>query len=832
MPNASLFQTDARIVRVALPVPVDELFDYTVPEAFAAHARPGFRAVVPFGARQLTGVIVACGASPAVSNRNATRLRPLVRILDREPALGPDMLDLLREMARELLCPVGIALASALPTGASPKSVPAFELTERGRQALAHNVARGPSRTLLKLLADGPVPIKTLERGVAQADDTMRTCLRDGLVAKTLFEKGATAKEATARTVELAPGVDPDLLAENELRRAPKQLAFLREIASAGCTPIADLRASFPTAPALVRALEARKLVRVGEKRVPRNVLGARVTCVPAPQLTDEQRAALEPIEGAIRAKTAQTFLLHGVTGSGKTEIYLRAVAAARELGRTALLLVPEIPLTHQILTRLRGRFGDNLAVLHSGLSVSERFEQWSRLRRCETAIAVGARSALFAPLENLGVIVIDEEHDSAYKSEEGFRYHARDLAQKRAEACGCPLILGSATPALETRYAAETGQIQRLVLSKRIASRPLPRVQVVDLAKESAHTASGQRPILSRALERAISDTLAAGDQSFLFLNRRGFSTKVLCYECGKAAHCKNCDIALVFHAHDQLLRCHYCDYSIEPPEHCPHCGAGGAALLGLGTQRLEEEVRTRFPEARIARLDRDVSRRKGATEAILTSVQEGSLDILIGTQMIAKGHDFPNVRTVGIVLADLGLHMPDFRAAEHTFQLLTQVAGRAGRAETHGNVLLQTFSPDHYAIRPVCEHDYEAFYAEELEYRRDLGYPPFTKLIHLLIEGRDATQTKETIEGLARTLREKLPHETSPLAAEAAFEILGPAPCPLARLRGLHRYQLLLKGSDAVALRSAACALRDASARLPSGLRARIDLNPIHML
>jgi primosomal protein N' (replication factor Y) len=571
-----------------------------------------------------------------------------------------------------------------------------------------------------------------------------------------------------------------------------------------------------------LRALAQRGLVVLEEREV---ALASALTDDAGPvELTGEQREAVTAIEDAVRSRRAETFLLHGVTGSGKTEVYLRAVADALAAGRQALVLVPEIPLTHQILARLRGRFGDRLAVLHSGLTPNERLAQWERLRCGEMPIAVGARSALFAPIANLGVIVMDEEHDAAYKSEDGFRYHARSLALRRARHESCPLVLGSATPALETRFAAERGRIRRLRLAHRIGSRPLPAVQVVDLARERAAVPRGRKLVLSPPLLRALKETLAARAQSILFLNRRGFSTQIACVDCQHVARCKNCDIALTYHARAHALRCHYCDYQTPPPERCPGCGSDKASLLGIGTERVEEEVRAQLPDARVARLDRDTTAKRGTVESVLRQLASGELDVLIGTQMVAKGHDFPGVRLVGVINADLGLHLPDFRAAERTFQLLTQVAGRAGRGPLPGRVILQTWTPDHYAIRPAVSHDYERFYAEECKQREPLGYPPFGRLALVRVSAEDEALAREAATRLAAAAREA--------AGTGGPEVLGPAPAAIARLRGQYRYQVLLKHGSAERLHSVGRELLAAAGRLPPGVRFSIDLNPLDML
>jgi primosomal protein N' (replication factor Y) len=620
--------------------------------------------------------------------------------------------------------------------------------------------------------------------------------------------------------------------------------------------------------PELLRALAAQGLVeaaaRETRRRGPRDHAGV-ATGLPdegggPPALTAEQAHACGEIAAAIRAREARPFLLHGVTGSGKTEVYLRAIAEALALGRQALVLVPEITLTHQLVGRLRARFGDALAVLHSGLRPAARVAEWQRLRRGERAIAVGARSALFAPLDDLGLIAVDEEHDGAYKNEEGFRYHARRLALRRARAAGCPLVLGTATPSLETRFAAERGEVRRLVLAHRIGGRPLPAVELVDLAKERAALPRGRKLILSRPLERALADTLGEGGQALLFLNRRGFSTQITCFACGRVERCEHCDISLVFHADSERLRCHYCDYQVPPPERCPGCGSDENALLGVGTERVEEEVRSRFPAARILRLDRDVASRRGATEGVLLALRERRVDVVVGTQMLAKGHDFPGVRVVGVVNADIGLHLPDFRAAERSFQLLTQVAGRAGRGGEPGRVIVQTFVPDHYALRAVVGHDDERFYREEIAQRAALGYPPCGSLARIVVSGEDAAATAAGAEALARAARAALePGAGLELGAEVeagttleagaaqggagggaagdaslggGLEVLGPSPAPLARLRGRHRAQLLLKGPARPAVRELARAAAGPAATHPRARQVQLDLDPVQML
>ena len=810
----------AGIARVALPVPVDQLFDYAIPPAQAAEVGVGQRVRVPFETRILTGVIIELAAQPSRDARG--RLRSIERVVDSEPVLPASLITILREEARAVLCPLGIALAAAIPAGSAPRTLRGAGLTPRGRDALRLGAAAGDALRVLQLLEDGPLAPQTLRRRAGAAAAALPLLEKDRLVAPVFLERGPRVRAARVRVATVRRGVRIEASCDGELKRAPRQAALLRELAVSGSLATAVLAKRFKGAAGLLRSLERRGLVSVETRPAPlpgSGELGGEE--VASLTLTEEQRIACGEIGSAVTGRRAETFLLHGVTGSGKTEVYLRAVADSLRIGRQALVLVPEITLTHQILGRLRARFGDRLAVLHSGLRPSERLAQWERLRRGRTPIAVGARSALFAPIEELGVIVIDEEHDTAYKNQEGFRYHAHSLALRRARAASCPLVLGSATPALETRHAAERSQLRRLSLPNRIGGRPLPSVELVDLARERALLPRGRKLILSSLLLRGMRETLSEKGQCILFLNRRGFSTQIICFDCHHVERCKHCDIALTYHASEDRLRCHYCDFQTPPPEICPSCGARETSLLGVGTERLEEEVRSHFPDARIARLDRDTAARRGTTVAILRDLRAGNLDVLVGTQMVAKGHDFPGVRLVGVVNADLGLHFPDFRASERTFQLLTQVAGRAGRGGRPGRVIVQSFSPDHYAIRPVLDHDYESFYAEEMTHRSSLGYPPFGRLAQVVVSGTEEGEVREAAAQLARASQ-----------SCDGCEVLGPAPAPIARLRGRHRFQLLIKGSDRAAVWQTARSMATASEELSASIRVRVDVNPVDML
>ena len=542
--------------------------------------------------------------------------------------------------------------------------------------------------------------------------------------------------------------------------------------------------------------------------------------------LTPEQRRALEEILAA--SGRFRTLLLHGVTGSGKTEVYLQAIARLpRDAG--AVVLVPEIALTPQLVERFTRRFGKRVAVLHSRLTPRERFAQWQRIAGGEVRVAVGARSAVFAPFPRLGLVVVDEEQDPSYKQEEGIRYHARDVAVVRGKLARAVVVLGSATPSLESFTHARAGKYAYAALPARIAGAALPAVRVVDLRREPPAPGGGAPPVLSRALRDAVAARLEQGQQVLLFLNRRGHATLLLCRDCGWTQRCPHCSIPLTVHQGGRHLDCHYCGFGTSPPEVCPGCRGVRIETLGLGTERIEAEVRALFPHATLARMDRDTTRRTGAYDRLIRGVAEGRIQVLVGTQMVAKGHHFPGVSLVGVVLAEAGLHLPDFRAAERTFQLLTQVAGRAGRGAVPGEVIVQTYNPEHYSLLHAQRHDYEGFYREECTYRRELGFPPFSRMARLVLRGPKA----ERVRALAGKLGAVLA-ETAGERAHRGVTVLGPAPAPLERLRGKTRWHVLLKAREAGPLQrflDAALARFRQAHRLGS-CDLVVDVDPVNLM
>jgi primosomal protein N' (replication factor Y) len=609
-----------------------------------------------------------------------------------------------------------------------------------------------------------------------------------------------TETDAASEDAETDDGLDEDAeprelipLAELE-RRIAYSAPVLRELAKMGLVEITDREAE----------LEA---VAIGDA----------MHTGPPPTLTDEQALAVSTISAAERAGTFKPFLLFGVTGSGKTEVYLRVIAETLEAGKTALVLVPEISLTPQLAARFRARFGDQVAILHSGLGEQARLGEWSRLRRGDAKIAVGARSAVFAPLARLGVIVVDEEHDGSFKQDEGVKYHARDVALVRAQRAGAVCVLGSGTPSLESNAQAEKGAYGKLVLTQRPMARPMPSVEILDLRMWQPDAEA----FLSAPLRTAIAETLEKGDQIILFLNRRGFSTFVLCAACGHAFRCPNCSVSLTYHRSLDRMTCHYCSHGDRVPEACPKCQTAAIERKGLGTEKIAVAVAEAFPKARVARLDRDVAS-GSRVEAVLSRVARREVDILVGTQMVTKGHDFPGVTLVGVLCADVGLNLPDFRASERTFQLLAQVAGRAGRGDRPGRVLIQTYRPGAPAVTAAAAHDYEKFYAAEVEERRERSYPPHGRLIVVRVDGPDEHQVAD-VAGRAAQLCERAREH---IGAVDTLEILGPTAAPLSRLRGRSRWQIWLRGPDRAALRKVA---RQAiTVERESKVRVTLDVDP----
>jgi primosomal protein N' (replication factor Y) len=652
---------------------------------------------------------------------------------------------------------------------------------------------------------------------MAGLGDAVAVALPPGAKAKASGYKTRKLVSLTAHGLAALEAADSGLTG--------KQKAALHALAGSTGVSLKELRERGVTGAVLAK-LTARQLVAARDAPDERDPFARAsmetVAYDAARALTDEQAAASEALAALAAAGGFKVALLHGVTGSGKTEVYLRLARAVRDAGRQVLLLVPEIALTPSVSALVRGAFGDRVAIQHSSLSDGERHDQWQRIRRGDVDVVVGTRSAVFAPLERLGLIIVDEEHDPSYKQEEAPRYHGRDVAVVRGQREGALVVLGSATPSMETFQHAESGKYARVSLTRRVLDRPLADVRVVDMREEYA--SEGPDVVVSRALAEAIDQRLMRKEQVLVLLNRRGYATSVFCRQCGDTFECPNCSISLTVHTarNGWRARCHYCNYSVLVPKACRKCAAPYLEHTGFGTEKVEQQIAALFPQARVGRVDRDSVRRKGALTFILSRFAAGELDVLVGTQMIAKGHDFPRVTLVGVVSADVGLGLADFRAGERTFQLLTQVAGRAGRGERLGEAIVQTLHPAHYSVRLACRQDYAAFFERELDYRKGLRYPPFVALVNAVVRGRTFDEAMRLAQDLASALAGR--------AGAGGFVVLGPAPAPLTKLRGEHRVQIFLKGGRRDQMR---LAMRAALAALPDvRRRVVVDVDPLSVL
>ncbi len=798
---------------VSLPVPIDQPFTYLLPETLRHRVRTGCRLLVPFGSRKLTGVVLRTHSDPV-----ANGTREALRLLDEEPALDEELLKLGRWIASYYCAPLGETLRAMTPLAGDIRRGKIYSLTQSGRDAarqlhLGSNDDSDPSVKILRMLDGRALSATYLTQKIEKAAAVLRSLEKKGFVVSEDIAAERDPLRASAARLRVEFAARPQ---DVKLPKAERELLAFLEL-HPGSHNLAELEKTIARSSPAARSLARRELVRLTLERVPTAAIPPRGPHA----LNAQQRAAFDQISAALDAKSFRTFLLQGVTGSGKTEVYLRSIEAALAQGRGALMLVPEIGLTPAVAGQFHQRFGERVAILHSAFHDSERAQEWRRIRSGEAGVVVATRSGVFAPVRNLGLIVVDEEHDQSYKQQETPRYHGRDVAIVRARDAGAVVVLGSATPSLESRQNADRGKYTRIELRERIERRPMPEVQLIDMREEFHETRKSAT--FSRKLIEAIGERLNNGEQSMLLLNRRGFSSFVVCRECGERMQCVNCSVTMTYHRRDRRMLCHYCNYSARVPERCAKCDSDFMQFVGLGSERVEDELHGAFPKARIARLDRDTVGGKRDYETILAGFRGGDYDILVGTQMIAKGHDIPNVTLVGIVSADIGLGLPDFRAAERTFQLLTQAAGRAGRGETPGIVLLQTINPDHYAIQCAAAQDYEAFYKRELEFRRAMSYPPFAALANVVVRGRSEEEALSRSAALARLLQP--PPE--------GVRVLGPAIAALAKLKTEYRYQMLLKSSSRPALNKVLGELRRfAASEKWNAASLVIDVDPVTLL
>jgi len=772
---------------VALPVPLRTTFTYAVPEALRDSVQPGSRVLVPFRNKSLVGVVVECVQHPPPS----TKIREITKILDFLPALTPKLIELGHWIAGYYLAPIGEAFRAMLPPVTELRIERQIVLTASGREAADKDAAatralNPQQHALLLQLRDkgGVMPfVSAVKLGLddAAVQRLRRASLieiRESMLGRNAKTQRVIAWKGVASVAQTAQPPASD--SKNDRVKAA--------LAARGPLPLAQLLRVAQVSRSVVERMLRDGLLESWEERVdPAEDPFDAGYMPPAHELNAEQESAMKLIRARFELGEFGVLLLHGVTGSGKTEVYMRAVQETLARGKTAIILVPEIALTLWIGRQCRAWFGarfEGVAVLHSALSDVERAREWWRVRNGEARVVVGTRSAIFAPLENLGLIIVDEEQESSYKQEETPRYHGRDVAIVRAKMENAAALLGSATPSLESYHHARSGKYELLTLASRVEQRAMASVEIVDLREDFAKT--HQTSPISAALHAGIAECLAQKTQALVLINRRGYSWSVLCRSCGASVQCENCSISMTHHKQRNRLECHYCG-SLKPiPKQCPKCQSNYVYFFGEGSEHLEERLRKEFPGARIARLDRDTARTKRQYQETLGAFASGALDILVGTQMLAKGHDFQRVTLVGVVSADSTLSLPDFRAAERTFQLLTQVAGRAGRGELPGRVLIQTFYPEHYAIQDAVKQDYPAFYERETQFRRVMAYPPFTSLANVIVRDTDLEKAIRWSRQLSEYFS---PHDGKGL------RILGPAAAPLARLKREHRFQFLLK-------------------------------------
>lgn len=812
-------------VEVALPLPLRRTFTYRLPVGFSDRVRLGARLSVPFGNRKLVGYAVALHAEiPADLDIAADAIKEASELLDEDPLVTAEILRLTKWTADYYAASWGEVLKASLPAGINAAAEFVAAITDAGKTHLLTISNFKPLKwQLLKALSGSEErPVRELEREFGKpATRNIRELESLGYVRTR--ERAVTTKvkaklRKAVRLVHCNADVPP---AATNVGQAAVLAALETAGGEMGFAELADVAGASASA---INTLAKKGAVEVFVREVRRDPLSSSAVAeFREIVLNSDQLGVLSSITAAIEGGEYSAFLLHGVTGSGKTEVYIRAMKRALELGRSAMMLVPEIALTPVFSARLRAVFADEVAILHSNLSPGERFDEWRRIYAGDAKIVIGTRSAVFAPLRDIGLLIVDEEHDTSYRQQESPYYNARDTAVMRANLASAVVVLGSATPALETYQNAKSGKYTYLELKNRIENRPLARAELIDM--RDVFRLAGKDVVISSQLAEAIEETHRRGEQTIILLNRRGFSSFVLCRTCGESLRCKNCDITLTFHRREARLICHYCGHNTAVPRQCPFCESEFLYFIGEGTEQLEEILLKKFPQLRVARIDRDTMARKGQMAATLSAFDNGELDMLVGTQMLAKGHDFHNVTLVGVISVDTGLGMPDFRSAERTFQLLTQVAGRAGRGSLPGRVLIQTYYPEHYALKFACEQDFEGFFTRELKYRHQLHYPPYVVLASIIIKNVNYAVAEKNAEAFRAALDKA--------NTDRKVRILGPASAAVLRLKNEFRLQMILKSESRAALRETIdIAVADAQENGTDLRNIHIEIDPVNLL
>ena len=830
-------------IEVAVAAPLVHTLSYLC-DIEAVGDPVGRRVLVPLGRQRITGYVLAVQVEEDVGYR----IRPVLKFLDTNALFPENLVQFFRWIAEYYHFPIGEVIKTALPGGLTQRNHKVLQIADKGEQLLTvwpKNHGEEPD-WFAKLLAKGDLTAAVTRKVLADKNnkslikewkDKALIEVVDVLGKESVREKQELCYSATG-SVELPKSITGKG-GKEELKTAARQLVNGKKLSvpllktlfildslakEQGQEIVAahDIRKAYSGASKALHELEKRSLVQKQHRRIYRNPFGETLAFFPEPEtLSREQNEVLAAIKPAVAANTFSTFLLHGVTGCGKTEVYLQAAAKTIACGRDVLILVPEIALATQLEAQFVSRFGDQVVLLHSGLSQGERYDQWTLAASGTAKIVIGARSAVFAPLQNPGLIVVDEEHDSAYKQEDGLRYQGRDLAILRGHMNKAVVILGSGTPTISSYAKTQNEKFTLLTMMKRVEDRPLPDVTIVDLREKEAKKRGDS---IGVQLQTEIDQNLQENKQTILLLNRRGFSSTYLCRDCGEPVTCTHCHVSLTYHKRKSKLVCHYCGFSLQESVICSSCQSHNLIPVGFGTERVEQEVVEKFPEARVARIDSDTASDRRTFLALLKKMHNREIDILIGTQMIAKGHDFPHVTLVGVIWADGGLSIPDFRGAERTYQLLSQVAGRAGRGEFPGRVIVQTLRPEHYAIQLARQHDYQSLYEKEMEIRANPKFPPYLRMINIRISGSKEGQVQASAMQVAVLCRK---------SAQKNAEILGPAPSPIDRIRDRYRWQVLLKGEKGSALHQICVEILEQYQKLTKGdIRISIDVDPESMM
>jgi len=758
-------------VQVAVALPIRGTFTYTVTAELKEKVAVGKRVLVPFSGRKITAYILRI-----IPPEKRKGVKDIITVIDAYPLFPPQMVKFFEWLSHYYLYPIGLVIKGALPTGLN-----------------------------VRVPEDTGIPKKGWLDRVGLLKMVFISAKKDSTIDTSLFDRKR--------------------LPENEDE-------FLKMIMSRKEVSLREIKHAFSNGSYLVDKWVRKGFLKKTSRPVVKDLIDESLIISPdPPPLNSKQTDVVEKIFKKLKAATFFTYLLHGITDSGKTEVYYHAVRAAKKLGKQSILMVPEIALTVSLASLFKARFKDRVAILHSALSKGERYYQWIRIAKGDADVVIGARSALFAPLSRLGCIIVDEEHDLSYKQEEKFRYQARDAAIVRAKLSDAVVILGSGTPSIQSYQNAAIGKYGFLAMPKRILKRQLPDIKVIDMAQFEKSSAAQDEDIMSPPLKEAIEENVRQKKQTILFLNRRGFSSLYLCRFCGETIRCPNCEVSLTYHKYGNNLLCHYCGFSIKPPNRCPACNREDLKPYGFGTQRVVEVLKDLFPKARIERMDRDTMKHKGEVQQILKRFMQHETDILVGTQMVTKGHDFPNVTLVGVISADLSLNYPDFRAGEITFQLLSQVAGRTGRGNVPGKVIIQTFNPSHYAITATKDHNYKKFFTKEIVLRRQVNYPPFSLIANVRFLGNNKSKTEKTAVHIGMKIRNTIKNQSK---RKGNIEVLGPVEAPMAKLKGKYRQQILIKSRTSQHLNHLLKEVEIFSTQIlsSSGVRMTIDVDPYQMM